>query len=469
MANKDFGVSNLKISDGANITGVVTASSFSGSASGLTNVPAGNLVGTVSDSRLNEVSASKLTGTINNDRLPNDIIIGNNFSVIEKGEWYMPVGYARTMTAQVGQGITMTGGSVKTISETATRTTDAEIYDYCWDNYEAFDLDGDGIVSYNDTTMFLRYLFGNAYGGIGLIGDLSSVYSYNATRTTHEEIRRHLSKYSIISNSDVSYTNTETVLSGVNTTTNRDILDVGIDVTGPGIPSGTTVTAIGINSVTVSQPVTLTRTNATVTFGNGVLDIDGDGSLAAQLDGYTVVKVFGSLVSEPDSVTVEGFKNFNFSNSSNLNPDDGGGARFRSVGASVGVGMTTPSTSNLQRIELGSGVYLNGSSFGKIISIDSTNINQLSKLSTSNNWDISLGISTTVPNPDSSYCHPGQSGFISIAQTAGGGKTVGWGTYWDFADGIAPTLSTGSNDVNVIGYYVRSNTSIVADTITDIE
>lgn len=395
----------------------------------------------------------------------------NDFIVVEKGEWYMPVGYARTMTAQVGTGITNLS-----IGIGATRNTDAAIYNYCWDNYEAFDLDGDGIVSSIDTFMLFRYVTGSAYGGHQLItgssgeNDFSHVHpASNATRISHEEIRRHLSKYDRIANTGVLYTNTEKVLSGIITSSSTKVLGVGIAVTGTGIPAGTTVTGIGTTTVTISQAVTQTETNATVYFGNGVLDIDGNGTIESLTEPKAVIKVFGTyMTSVGDSFTVKDLENFNFSNSSYLSPDDGGGAQFRSVGTAVGIGTNVPSTSNLQNIELGSGVYLNGSAFGKVVSVGSTDISQLSKLSTSNNWDISLGISTTVPNPESGYCNPGQSGFISVAQTAGGGKVLSWGSYWDFADGIAPTLSSGANDVNVIGYYVRSNTSIVADTITDI-
>jgi|MDSW01.2.fsa_nt_gb hypothetical protein len=495
MANKNFGVGNLdvigsgspKIESSSELqikapnvaistnfsvgdsltvdgnTGVITATTFSGSASGLSNIPAGNLTGTVSDSRLNQVSASKLTGTINNDRLPSDINVGNHFSVIEKGEWYMPVGYARTMTAQVGSGITGTGAS-KAIGVGATRDTDAAIYDHCWDNYELWDVDGDGIVSPNDTMIITRY-FTTTYDS-GILDDI--IFPYNATRTDHTAIRQHLSKSHFKLNGGTSYTSGSTTLSGISTMDGRWRLGVGAGVTGTGIPAGTTVTGIGTTTITVSQAVTQTGTGVTVYFGNNFLDLDGDGSTQMLLEGLIFPRIFGSLGNNPLPATVEELTNHDPDTDSFLNPNDGGGARFRSVGSVVGVGTSTPSTSNLQKIELSSGVYLNGSSFGKVVSVGSTEISQLSKLSTSNNWDISLGISTTVPNPESGYCNPGQSGFISVAQTAGGGKVLSWGSYWDFADGIAPTLSTGANDVNVIGYYVRSNTSIVADTITDI-
>ena len=51
-------------SGGANITGVVTATTFSGSAASLTSIPAGQLTGTVLDARLTTVSSSKLSGAL---------------------------------------------------------------------------------------------------------------------------------------------------------------------------------------------------------------------------------------------------------------------------------------------------------------------------------------------------------------------------------------------------------------------
>ena len=47
-----------------NTTGVITASSFSGSGANLTNIPAGNLTGTIADARISTLSASKLSGAL---------------------------------------------------------------------------------------------------------------------------------------------------------------------------------------------------------------------------------------------------------------------------------------------------------------------------------------------------------------------------------------------------------------------
>ena len=47
-----------------NFTGVVTATTFSGSGASLTSIPAGNLTGTVADARISTLTASKLTGAL---------------------------------------------------------------------------------------------------------------------------------------------------------------------------------------------------------------------------------------------------------------------------------------------------------------------------------------------------------------------------------------------------------------------
>ena len=47
-----------------NTTGVITATSFSGSGANLTNIPAGNLTGTIADARISTLTASKLSGAL---------------------------------------------------------------------------------------------------------------------------------------------------------------------------------------------------------------------------------------------------------------------------------------------------------------------------------------------------------------------------------------------------------------------
>ena len=50
--------------NGLVVTGVSTATTFSGSGASLTSIPAGNLTGTVADARISTLTASKLSGAL---------------------------------------------------------------------------------------------------------------------------------------------------------------------------------------------------------------------------------------------------------------------------------------------------------------------------------------------------------------------------------------------------------------------
>ena len=81
-------------------------------------------------------------------------------------------------------------------------------------------------------------------------------------------------------------------------------------------------------------------------------------------------------------------------------------------------------------------------------------------LNDSNNYVLVLGGNRTIANPTNITA--GQSGSIFIAQDGTGSRTASWGSYWDWAAGTAPTLSTGASQVDRIDYIVRSSTSIHA-------
>ena len=66
----------------------------------------------------------------------------------------------------------------------------------------------------------------------------------------------------------------------------------------------------------------------------------------------------------------------------------------------------------------------------------------------------------TFANP--SNLTPGQTGSIFLTQDGTGSRTASWGTYWDWAAGTAPTLTTTAAAVDRIDYVVRSASSINA-------
>ena len=79
---------------------------------------------------------------------------------------------------------------------------------------------------------------------------------------------------------------------------------------------------------------------------------------------------------------------------------------------------------------------------------------------TSNNYTLTLDQNLTIANPTNLTA--GQSGSIFLVQDGTGSRTGAWGSYWDFAGGAAPTLSTGASAVDRVDYVVRSSTSIHA-------
>jgi len=85
----------------------------------------------------------------------------------------------------------------------------------------------------------------------------------------------------------------------------------------------------------------------------------------------------------------------------------------------------------------------------------------------SNNFSVTLAGDRTLANP--SNLTAGQSGCIFITQDGTGTRTLGYGTYWDFAGGTDPVLTTTAAAVDVLSYVVRSPTSIVASLIGDIK
>jgi len=77
-----------------------------------------------------------------------------------------------------------------------------------------------------------------------------------------------------------------------------------------------------------------------------------------------------------------------------------------------------------------------------------------------NNFSVTLGGNRTLANPTNLTA--GQSGSIFVTQDGTGSRTLAYGSYFDFAGGTAPTLSTTAAAVDRIDYVVRTATSIHA-------
>lgn len=84
-----------------------------------------------------------------------------------------------------------------------------------------------------------------------------------------------------------------------------------------------------------------------------------------------------------------------------------------------------------------------------------------------NNFSVTLGGNRTLANP--SNLTAGQSGVIVITQDGTGSRTLAYGSYFKFANGTAPTLTTTASAVDVLAYYVESSTRITARLIGDVK
>ena len=78
----------------------------------------------------------------------------------------------------------------------------------------------------------------------------------------------------------------------------------------------------------------------------------------------------------------------------------------------------------------------------------------------SNNYTLTLGQNLSIANPTNLTA--GQSGSIFLVQDGTGSRTAAWGSYWDFAGGVAPVLTTTAAGIDRVDYIVRSSSSIHA-------
>ena len=85
-------------------------------------------------------------------------------------------------------------------------------------------------------------------------------------------------------------------------------------------------------------------------------------------------------------------------------------------------------------------------------------------LTDANHYSLTTNANLTVSNPTG--INSGQSG--SITFVSNGSYTVSWGSYWRFATGTAPTMSTTAGKQDRVDYYVYSSNTIHAVATIDL-
>ena len=88
-------------------------------------------------------------------------------------------------------------------------------------------------------------------------------------------------------------------------------------------------------------------------------------------------------------------------------------------------------------------------------------------LNASNNFSVTLAGNRTLANPTNITA--GQSGSIFVTQDGTGSRTLAYGSYFKFAAGTAPTLSTVAASVDRIDYVVATTTKIHAVASLDVK
>ena len=122
------------------------------------------------------------------------------------------------------------------------------------------------------------------------------------------------------------------------------------------------------------------------------------------------------------------------------------------------ISLTTGGT---QRLSVDSSGHLNhnGSASADISALTSATTITID-MDTAQNHSVTLAHNTTFANP--SNMNIGQTGSIIITQDSTGSRTASFGSYWKFAGGTAPTLTTTASAVDRIDYIIVSATLIHA-------
>lgn len=87
-------------------------------------------------------------------------------------------------------------------------------------------------------------------------------------------------------------------------------------------------------------------------------------------------------------------------------------------------------------------------------------------MSTGFNFQVTLGGNRTLSNPTNTKA--GQSGVIVVTQDGTGSRTLGFGSSYKFANGIAPTLSTAAGATDMLFYYVYTSSFILINSIRGV-
>lgn len=216
----------------------------------------------------------------------------------------------------------------------------------------------------------------------------------------------------------------------------------GNTFTSPVISGGTINNAtIGATTATTGKFTTLEATGATTFSGATVVS----GSLTANTFSSSGATITGGSITGITDLAVA---------------DGGTGASSFTSGAllkGAGTSAITTATAGTDYAGIDTAQTFTKGQRGEITALtDAATITP--DMADSNNFSVTLGGNRTLANPSNIVA--GQSGSFFITQDGTGSRTLAYGSYYDFAGGTAPTLSTTASAVDRIDYVVRTSTSI---------
>jgi len=218
------------------------------------------------------------------------------------------------------------------------------------------------------------------------------------------------------------------------------------------------------------ENITTPRARISVNSSNQILEFDTNNAERMRIDSSGNVGIGTSSPNANAKLTLSGsglevptgYGVFN----------DSGGANATGINFAAGTNLLTFFTGNAERmrIDTSGNVGIGTSSPAKQLEItkssratitsltDATSIT--SDFDAAQNFAVTLAGNRTLANP--SNIDPGQTGSIFVVQDGTGGRTLSFGSYWKFAGGTAPTMSTGAAAVDRIDYVVYTSTAIHA-------
>ena len=136
------------------------------------------------------------------------------------------------------------------------------------------------------------------------------------------------------------------------------------------------------------------------------------------------------------------------------------------IGATPAMILDSSGNVNIATSGVSAKLYVNGNAAQNISALGSSTGTVTLDLSTANNFSMTLTGIVTLANP--SNITAGQSGVIFITNGSSSAYTMSFGTYWDFPNQSAPSLTATTNAVDVLVWTARSTTSIAIQILPNI-